>query len=76
MISVFILQDVDLLSENGIMFWTINDYERKLGDAERNIRLFLDSPPFLSSKNGYKMCCRVRYFIIGGKGALHDLLGG
>jgi hypothetical protein len=49
----------ELMLLNGVLLWKIADIERRIKDAVSGKTLSIDSKPFYSSKNGYKMCARL-----------------
>ena len=50
---------MDTTSFNGILIWKFNSFRAKREDARSDRKLFCDSPPFFTSKFGYKMMVRV-----------------
>ena len=50
---------LETTSYNGVLVWKIPNYTRHFEDAQSGRRLSLYSPPFYTSRHGYKMCARV-----------------
>ncbi|XP_046855203.1 TNF receptor-associated factor 2-like [Xenia sp. Carnegie-2017] len=46
-------------SYNGTLLWKIDNFSKKRQDAINGIKTALYSPPFYSSKHGYKMCAKI-----------------
>ncbi|XP_046855636.1 TNF receptor-associated factor 3-like [Xenia sp. Carnegie-2017] len=46
-------------SYNGILLWKVDNFSKKRQDAINGIKTALYSPPFYSSRYGYKMCAKI-----------------
>ncbi|XP_070561553.1 TNF receptor-associated factor 2-like [Ptychodera flava] len=53
------IQSLEKTSYDGILTWKITDFERKTQDAISGRTTSLYSPPFFTSRFGYKMCARI-----------------
>ena len=56
--------DLRLLSQettsyNGVLVWKIPNYAKHLEEARTGRKLSIYSPPFYTSRHGYKMCARL-----------------
>ena len=47
------------ISCNGMFTWKIDDFASKRQSAIRGLQIFNNSPPFFTSREGYKMCARI-----------------
>ena len=62
--NAFAEHDVRLLSlemtfYDGVLRWKITEFSRKKREAVAEKRLSIYSPPFFTSRTGYKMCARI-----------------
>ncbi|XP_078603932.1 TNF receptor-associated factor 2-like [Branchiostoma floridae x Branchiostoma japonicum] len=51
----------------GVLIWQIPDVQQMIRDAKSGKATSLDSPPFYTSRKGYKMCARI-YLNVDGMG--------
>lgn len=49
----------EITSFNGILVWKIADFNRSYEEARSGRKTSLYSPPFFTSRHGYKVCARV-----------------
>lgn len=52
------LLTLEMTSYDGVLRWKITDYDRRQSEAIAGKRLSIYSPPFYTSRSGYKMCAR------------------
>lgn len=53
------VKNLENLSKDGTYVWKIQNIREKINEAKANRLVFLDSSPFYTSINGYKMCVRL-----------------
>ncbi|XP_013389262.1 TNF receptor-associated factor 2 [Lingula anatina] len=53
------VENLERATYNGILVWKITDFVRRRQDAVNNRVPSFYSPPFYTSKSGYKMCARI-----------------
>ncbi|CAF3794705.1 unnamed protein product [Rotaria sp. Silwood1] len=64
-----VYDDMQYLSNDGTFIWKITNFHEKMMDAQYERQTWIDSPPFYSSSNGYKM--RARLYLNGDGNARH-----
>lgn len=52
------INNLERLSTNGVLMWKITNYKQRKKDAISKKATSVYSPPFYSTKFGYKMCAR------------------
>lgn len=60
------LLDLQMTSFNGVVLWEISDYRHHFEEARTGNQPSLYSPPFYTSRHGYKMCAEVYLNGVGG----------
>jgi hypothetical protein len=53
------LLSLEMTSYDGVLRWKITEFVRRRSEAIAGRRLSIYSPPFFTSRNGYKMCARI-----------------
>lgn len=53
------IRNLENSSENGTLIWKITNVTEKINEAKSGRQTSFYSPPFYTSKNGYKMCGRI-----------------
>ena len=53
------LLSLEMTSYDGVLRWKITEFTRRRSEAIAGRRLSIYSPPFFTSRNGYKMCARI-----------------
>ncbi|XP_062498842.1 TNF receptor-associated factor 3-like [Corticium candelabrum] len=50
---------LEMTSYDGVLRWKVTDFNRRRSEAIAGRRLSIYSPPFFTSRSGYKMCARM-----------------
>ncbi|XP_062523453.1 TNF receptor-associated factor 3-like isoform X2 [Corticium candelabrum] len=53
------LLSLEMTSYDGVLRWKITEFSRRKSEAVAGKRLSIYSPPFYTSRTGYKMCARI-----------------
>ena len=53
------IQILEVASYDGVLLWKIDDFKRRFDDAKERRATSLYSPPFYTSRFGYKCCARL-----------------
>ena len=53
------IQLLERATYNGVLFWKIDEFDRRRREAVDGVTLSLYSTPFYTSRHGYKMCAQV-----------------